>query len=54
MPSPHVYAKLPKVQYRRWKKYIVSQRKKTATQSLKHRKMKTLWSRLERMRRVKM
>jgi hypothetical protein len=50
MPSPHVYAMAPKVHDRRWKKNMARNRKKTAKQSLKHRRTKTLWSRFERIR----
>jgi hypothetical protein len=42
MPRPQAYATTPKVQRRRWKKYMASQRKKAAKQSLKQRRTKTL------------
>lgn len=49
MPRPHVYAMAPKVQLRRWKRYMLRKRKKTAKQSLKHLRTKTLCSRFDRM-----
>lgn len=54
MPTPQQNATLPSVQERRWRKKMESQRKKVATPSLKQRRMKTLWRRLERTRRGRM
>jgi uncharacterized membrane protein len=50
IPSPHVNTIAPNVHDLRWKRNMARKRKKTAKQSLKQRRTKTLCNRLDRMR----